>query len=222
MQAGGTTSNDAVLALNGLFCAFKNTLMSLSIVKRTVPALVCVLLLFLACSKRSDDNNTGNVVNCSTSPILLTASVGPATLGQSDGTINATASGGVGAITYSIDGNTFQNTGVFANLAVGTYTITARTTNGCTASLRVNVTASNPCQGLNITVTTTTTATSGGQANGSITASATGGTAPYTYSRDGGVSFQSSATFSNLAAGNYTIIARDANGCSGSRSVTLN
>jgi hypothetical protein len=196
--------------------------MNLSIAKYAAPAFLCFLFVFLACSKKSDDNNTGNVVNCNTAPIVLTASVGPATLGQSDGTINATASGGVGAITYSIDGNTFQNSGVFANLAVGAYTIVARTTNGCTASLRVNVTASNPCQGVTITVTTTTTATSGGQANGSITASATGGSAPYTYSRDGGVSFQSSATFSNLAAGNYTITVRDANGCSGSRSVTLN
>jgi hypothetical protein len=197
--------------------------MNFRIAKLATCAFVSMLFVFLACSKKSDDNNnTGNsVLDCSISPIVLTASVSGATLGQSNGSINASATGGSGAVTYSIDGSTFQNTGVFANLAVGVYTVVARSANGCTVNLRVTVPASNPCQGLNIVVTTSTTATSSGQANGSITASASGGNGPYTYSRDG-ASFQSSATFSNLAAGNYTIIARDVNGCSGSTSVTLN
>src|SRR5690606_24353752 len=40
----------------------------------------------------------------------------------------------------------------------------------------------------------------------------TGGTAPYTYSINGG-SFQTSATFTNLLAGNYNITVKDAKGC---------
>ncbi|MBL0145772.1 MAG: gliding motility-associated C-terminal domain-containing protein [Chitinophagaceae bacterium] len=46
-------------------------------------------------------------------------------------------------------------------------------------------------------------------AKGSVVVNTTGGIAPYTYSLNGGT-FQSSNTFSNLAAGNYTITIKDA------------
>lgn len=49
-----------------------------------------------------------------------------------------------------------------------------------------------------------------GAANGSAVASATGGTSPYQFSIDGGITFQSSGTFSNLLAGNYSVIVHDA------------
>lgn len=45
-------------------------------------------------------------------------------------------------------------------------------------------------------------------ANGTVTVTATGGIAPYTYSIDGGA-FQSSGTFNNISAGNHTIRIRD-------------
>lgn len=58
-----------------------------------------------------------------------------------------------------------------------------------------------------------------GQSNGSITASATGGTG-FTYSVNGGA-YQTSGTFSNLGAGAYTITAKNSNGCLGTKAVTL-
>ena len=48
-----------------------------------------------------------------------------------------------------------------------------------------------------------------------LTVSVTGGTAPYQYSLDGGVSYQTTNTFSNLSAGQYTITVMDASGTSG-------
>lgn len=48
------------------------------------------------------------------------------------------------------------------------------------------------------------------QANGSATAVAVGGTAPYSYSWSNG---SNAATISNLVAGTYTVSATDANGC---------
>jgi len=45
-------------------------------------------------------------------------------------------------------------------------------------------------------------------ANGSVTVTATGGIAPYTYSIDGGT-FQASGIFNNISAGNHTIQVRD-------------
>ena len=55
---------------------------------------------------------------------------------------------------------------------------------------------------------------------GSIAASASGATEPYTYSLNGGA-FQSSGTFDNLSGNSYTITAKDANGCTASTTVTI-
>lgn len=48
--------------------------------------------------------------------------------------------------------------------------------------------------------------------NGSITATVTGGKAPYTYALNAGV-FGSNAVFSQLSAGNYILRVKDKNGC---------
>ena len=48
-----------------------------------------------------------------------------------------------------------------------------------------------------------------------MTISVTGGTAPYTYSLDGGTTYQTTNTFSNLAAGLYTITVKDSSGSTG-------
>ena len=52
-----------------------------------------------------------------------------------------------------------------------------------------------------------------GANNGTITATATGGTTPYTYSIDNGGGYQSSGSFTGLTANTYQVIAMDANGC---------
>ncbi len=57
--------------------------------------------------------------------------------------------------------------------------------------------------------------------DGTITLTATGGTAPYTYSIDGGTSFVSSNSFTGLSDGAYSIVTQDANGCQGTDAVTL-
>ncbi|WP_394747697.1 T9SS type B sorting domain-containing protein [Spongiimicrobium salis] len=49
-------------------------------------------------------------------------------------------------------------------------------------------------------------------ATASMTVAVTGGTAPYQYSLDGGLSYQAAATFVNLAAGQYTITVMDSSG----------
>ncbi|MFM7709358.1 MAG: hypothetical protein ACKO5C_00440 [Ferruginibacter sp.] len=77
-----------------------------------------------------------------------------------------------------------------------------------------------PCTGVTISVNTTTVTPGNGLSNGSITVNASpAGT--YTYSLNSG-GFQSSNQFTNLAAGSYTVIAKNANGCSSaSTAVTL-
>ncbi len=55
---------------------------------------------------------------------------------------------------------------------------------------------------------------------GSIEVTGSGGTTPYEFSIDG-VTFQSSSTFSDVAAGDYTITIRDDNGCTATTTFTL-
>lgn len=78
----------------------------------------------------------------------------------------------------------------------------------------------NPCASKTIVVTATVMpASNATAANGSIDATASGSTS-FTYSKDGST-FQASGTFSNLGVGNYTITAKDADGCTGTKAVTV-
>ena len=77
-----------------------------------------------------------------------------------------------------------------------------------------------PCTvAINISVSGQTDA-SAGQADGSVTVSATGGNGGFEYRVAGGA-FQSSGTFTDLAAGTVTIEARDSEGCTATIQVTI-
>jgi SprB repeat len=155
---------------------------------------------------------------CAGITVAITNTVVQPTAGQSNGAITATATGGTG-FTYSLNNGAFQASGTFSGLAAGNYNITAKNSNGCTGVTTVALGASNPCAGITVAVTTTTVNPSTGLSNGSITASATGGTG-FTYSLNSGA-YQASGTFANLAAGTYTITAKNSNGCLGSTQATL-
>jgi hypothetical protein len=148
---------------------------------------------------------------------VTTTQVSP-TIGQSNGSITVAATGGTG-FTYSLNGGAFQTTATFAGLAAGNYSITAKNSNGCIGSTTASLTAIDPCAGVTITVTTIQVDPTTGQSNGSITATATGGTG-FTYSINNGA-FQTAGTFTGLATGNYTITAKNSNGCTGSKVVAL-
>jgi hypothetical protein len=160
--------------------------------------------------------NTRNVlVSDINGPHTLTAAIVNAACGLSNGSITATASGGTGALQYSINGTTYQASNVFNSLAASTYTLYVRDVNQCVRTIPVTV--------LNLndpTVAATPSPASCGLNDGTITAIATGGTLPLTYSRDG-VTFQASNIFLNLAAGTYTITVRDARNCTSTINVVV-
>ena len=161
--------------------------------------------LLLGCSKESNNNNTDPCVGVT---VTVNGAATDASPGQNNGTITVTATGGSG-FTYSLNNGAFQSS------------VVAKNSNGCTGSKQFTVsTASATCQGTSITITTATTmATPCGGAAGSITVTATGSTG-FTYQVNGG-SFQASNQFSNLAAGNHTIVVKDANGCTQTASVAV-
>jgi len=157
---------------------------------------------------------------CSGVTITVNGTVSnPTATGVADGSINATASGSTG-ITFSLNGGAFQTSGSFSNLSAGTYTIIAKNGNGCSGSSSFTLTAANPCAGVIITVNAVlTNPASPGANNGNIVASASGSSG-FTYNINGGA-FQATGTFNNLAAGSYIIIAKNANGCTGTATFTL-
>jgi hypothetical protein len=171
---------------------------------------VCIFLA-AACSKNTSPNDP-----CAGVTITVNGTTTNPAAGASNGTIIATASGSSG-FTYSINNGAFQSTGQFTNLAAGNYTITAKSSSGCIGTASFTLTNTVTCSGVTITTTPTATGvTPCVNASGSINVTATGGTAPYTFSLNGGA-FQSVTTFSNLNAGTYNIAVKDANGCNGTQ-----
>ena len=78
----------------------------------------------------------------------------------------------------------------------------------------------NPCSGVTISVSGTSSNTSSpGAADGSLSITASGGSG-LTYKLNSGA-FQSSGNFTGLAAGTYTITAKDAQGCTGTAQFTI-
>ncbi|MFT5601305.1 MAG: hypothetical protein ACI9N1_001548, partial [Flavobacteriales bacterium] len=155
------------------------------------------------------DNINITGVPATSCPIASATVTDASCFGVIDGSITASAAGGVAPLSYSIDGTTFGSSPNFSGLTAGTYTVYVRGADNCTDSTTSNITE--PSE---ITFTNTVSDASCSSANGSITVSAVGGASGYLYSSDGGVTTQTSNVLSGLAAGSYQIMVTDANGCS--------
>ncbi len=118
---------------------------------------------------------------------------------------------GVGPFQYSIDnGLTFQDTPSFVALAAGTYTVLVLDDSGCSATLEHTISNPAPLTASAGVARDVTCNVSGALVR--IT-NVVGGVAPYTYSFDGGASFDT-PSIATLPPGNYnTVVVRDAVGC---------
>ena len=150
-----------------------------------------------------------------TEPTLLTStstSTDVTCHGDNDGSASMTASGGTAPYTYSWDNG--ATTSSISGLAPGTYVGTATDANGCTTVQTVTITEPT----LLTSTSTSTDVTCHGDNDGSASMTASGGTAPYTYSWDNGAT---TASISGLAPGTYVGTATDANGCTTVQTVTI-
>src|SRR5438128_8851482 len=141
-----------------------------------------------------------------------------ACFGGATGSVTVAGSGGTSPYTYAIDGTTFGASGTFSSLGAGSYTITVKDANGCTTTQGVTITQ--PAAALSSSISSQTNVACFGGSTGSVTVAGSGGTSPYTFSKDG-VNFGASGTFNNLAAGSYTVTVKDANGCTTPQPVTI-
>ncbi|MEO7176617.1 MAG: cohesin domain-containing protein [Saprospiraceae bacterium] len=160
------------------------------------------------CSKTGTfvvNNNSGGPLVLQSLVVLNVVSC----FGECDGSLQAQASGGSGAITYSWQkgcaGNTFTGN-ILTGLCFGIYCITVSDASG--NSLTSQITLDGP---LPFTAVVQPTDAIGELCSGSAFAFPVGGTAPYTYLWDHGNS--SEQQLEDLCADTYCVTVTDVNGC---------
>jgi gliding motility-associated-like protein len=130
--------------------------------------------------------------------------------GVNNGTANMTVNTG-GITNYNLQPNNITNsTGIFNNLSVNTYTITATNANGCTTITSFSITQPNPII-INSSNSINNVCNNGNTA--SININGTGGTGIINYTLLNNGSINTSGNFASLVANTYTIQLSDANGC---------
>lgn len=146
--------------------------------------------------------------NCSSSSALLLKFEG----GSPNYTITWSGQGGNGSAT------TANNTFTIPNLPAGNYTVTVKDVSSCAQSELVKITAGESSLAVSAVVTNGTC----GQ-TGKVLVSATGGTAPFTFSWNGGSTTTSTPTYTiqSLNSGTYSVSVQDAGGCTQAKMVSV-
>ncbi len=159
----------------------------------------------------TDGNNCIKTASTSIGqPNLINVSITTSSVscqGASSGNASAVVNGGTMPYNYlwlpmGATGNSVSN------LTTGTYSLIVTDANGCISTNTFAI--AEPIFPLSIT-TNTTMPTCFGNSNATATITTTGGTSGYLYSWTQNIS--SSATATNLSAGNYSVTVTDMNGC---------
>lgn len=152
--------------------------------------------------------------------VTITSSTNAICNGTSTGSITASVSGGSGNYTFTwSNGNTTSNTTNTVNtinfLDAGTYTVIVSDDSANVDTAMATLTEP-PAVVLMALVDSNISCN--GLTDGGLTALASGGTAPYTYTWSNGAT---TASITELTAGNYTVSVSDANGCANSVSNSI-
>lgn len=158
-------------------------------------------------------------INQSSVITLVTDSITNAScLGQTDGGVYISYSGGTGPYVFDWDNDgTGDNddTEDLENIGAGAYLLVLTDANGCSSATNGVVTEPT---GLTYT-TVDVNPTCNGLCDGTITITPSSG--PVTYSIDNGATFQASDAFSGLCAGTYDIVVDNGSACQATGQVTL-
>lgn len=159
-------------------------------------------------------SNTGTVSFANPPAITLTVNQTNVTCNNAcNGSISATATGGTGTLSYQwLPGG--QTVPSISGLCAGTYTLNVWDANNCLKTQTVTITEPSVLSATFNAVNPTTCVTN----DGSITVTPTGGIGPYTFTWTPGGSVN---PLTNLGAGSYSVIVKDANGCQQTLFATL-
>ena len=178
-----------------------------------------IFVYVTSCYYYEDVPRQADASACQASNLLVTATAQNSSgCGKADGSISASASGGSGSYTFSIDGGeTQQASSTFINLTGGQYDVILFDGLGCsdTTTVTVNMSGSD-LAGETVNVSPDTECLSD---NGAVTFSASGGSQPYTFNI--GSTTNSTGSFSGLAGGTYNATITDAASCAVNVSVTV-
>ncbi|MBL0340556.1 MAG: SprB repeat-containing protein [Bacteroidetes bacterium] len=150
-------------------------------------------------------------------PLNINAVPSNSTCSNNDGSLILSAAGGNNPYSYSINGGPGQGSAAFNNLVSGNYIAMVTDQDGCTSSINIFV-PDEPAPVISAVLTSEVTCFGG--LDGIITVNVIGGTNPLQYSLNSGP-FQSSNIFPNLLSGAYSVIVRDANGCTATANVNI-
>lgn len=142
----------------------------------------------------------------------------PATCGENNGKLTITeVIGGTPPYMYAWENGEFSSSNVISGLESKVHKILVRDAFGCEADERFYVLKETAPSDIVLQIVNATCQIQQGQI--AIT-DVVGGTEPFQYSLDG-VEFQNENSFTGLEPGNYTIYAKDANGCIVTKSTDL-
>ena len=135
------------------------------------------------------------------------------TSGNDNGTASASASGGTPGYNYAWSNGASGSS--ISGLAAGTYDVTATDNNGCQATGSITL-VSGPAP--LVVNASGTNVSCNGDSDGTATASASGGVAPYAYNWSNGAS---GANISGLSVGTYVVTVTDNSGQTETANVTI-
>ena len=159
----------------------------------------------------TDNSGTSSFVTAS--PLVSSLSNTNPTCGVDDGSITASIGGGAGSFTYLW--NTTQTTSSITGLSIGTYILTVTDMEGCEiadTAILVNI-------GAPVVSASITAESCSGLCDGTLNATASGGTGSISYLWDNGIG--SGANHVGVCPGSYLVIATDSSGCQSEETVVV-
>ncbi len=187
------------------------------------------------------DNDGDGLIDCDDPDCGLSIAASPtsATCGSNNGQVAISASGGSGSYEYSKDSTTWVGSNLFSNITPGNHTFFIRNDDGA-CPISADATVADGCEACNDGIDndgdglvdcadTDCGPTSSAGSNISIcmgtsamlTATATGGTTPYTFVWDNGLAASETVSVSPSNTTTYTVTVTSATGCSSTSQATV-
>lgn len=162
---------------------------------------------------------TATVIVNQPSDMILTITTTPAACGQAIGSATVTGvTNGTAPFSYLWSGGTTPTQSSTGGLSASSYTVQVTDFYGCTKTGTANVPS---VGGPTVTISNSVNVTCNGAANGTATASGSGGTGALTYLWASGVAPFNQPAINGLGPGIHTVSVTDANNCVSTANVTI-